>query len=163
MFQIRGSVSLVGNTSAMQTSTTYIGRWKKSFLSKVLSQFCVSSWDLHILGSLKVTQINTWYLHSGTSVIVHINKSETESLLQAVHSLRQPGVWDTFPTDFQFKVVKTDCILRCKVFKKSSPVLRLHWYLSTTCKDDSKVKRLKSSAGRWVHLAALAFLPSSPQ
>ena len=48
--------------------------------------------------------------------MVHLSKS-AESLLQSVHSQSQPGVWDTFPTDFQFKVVKTDCILRWKVLK----------------------------------------------
>ena len=48
--------------------------------------------------------------------MVHITKS-AESLLQLVQSQSQPGVWDTFSTDFQFKVVKTDCILRWKVLK----------------------------------------------
>ena len=48
--------------------------------------------------------------------MVHITKS-AESLLQSVYSQSQPGVWDTFSTDFQFKAVETDCILRWEVLK----------------------------------------------
>ena len=48
--------------------------------------------------------------------MVHLNKS-AESLLQSVHSQSQPGVWDTFPTEFQFKVVERYYILRWKVLK----------------------------------------------